>query len=232
MAIGTLSQTKQTALARHMSQVFNYMMGGVALSGLVAFLATINPAVMNFAIKGQLIFALVWFASGFFIQKVIFSLQPAAALGVFAAFSTLTGLFLAPFVYSYTGASVATAFFTAAAMFGGASLYGYTTQKSLSGWGNFLMMGLIGLFAAIVVNILFSVFGHPISALGFVISLVAVPLFAGLTAYDTNQIKETFSRFGSDELMRSRLAILSATSLYLNFINMFIHLLNIMGDRR
>jgi hypothetical protein len=222
----------QTAVARHMSQVFNYMMGGVALSGLVAFLTTSSPALMNIAMKGGFVFMIVWFLSGMFMQKVVFSLQPAAALGVFAAFSALTGFMLSPLVLAYTGASVVTAFLTASVMFGGASLYGYVTQKSLSGWGNFLMMGAWGLVAAIVVNLVFSLFGNPISGLSFVISLVAVPLFAGMTAWETNQIKETFNRYGSDELTRSRLAILSATSLYLNFVTIFVHLLNIMGQRR
>jgi uncharacterized protein len=231
MAVQTLSQTRQSAVARHMSQVFNYMMGGVALSGLVAWLVSTNPALLSVAVQGQLVFMILWIASGFFMSKIVFSLQPAAALGVFAAFSALTGFFLAPLVLAYTGASIVTAFVTAAAMFGGASLFGYTTQKSLSGWGNFLMMGVWGLLAAVLVNLVFSLFGHPISGMSFVISLVAVPLFAGLTAWETNQIKETFNAYAGDDVMRSRLAILSATSLYLNFITMFIHLLNLLGNR-
>lgn len=226
------ANSREAAVSQHLSQVFNYMAGGVGLSGLVAWMVGSNPALMEVAMKGNLIFLLVWLAFGFFMHRIIFSLQPAVALGVFAAFSALTGFSLAPMVWAYTGASVATAFGVAAIMFGGASLYGYVTQKSLSGWGTFLMMGVWGLLGAMLINLGFSLFGSPIAGMQTVISLVAVPLFAGLTAYEVNQIKENFAMYGGNELMRSRLAILNATSLYINFINMFIQLLSLIGARR
>lgn len=221
------------ALAQHMSQVFSYMMGGVGLSGLVAWLTMSSPAMLAVAMKGNWIFALVWMGFGFVMAPLVMRLQPAAALGVFAAFSALTGFALSPLVYMYTGASVVSAFAIAAIMFGGASLFGYVSQKSLSGWGNFLMMGMWGLVGAAVVNLVASLFfSGPIGGLSFVISLIAVPLFAGVTAWETNQIKETFVAYGRDEVLRSRLAILSATSLYMNFVTMFIHLLSLIGERR
>jgi FtsH-binding integral membrane protein len=223
---------QDAALAQHLSQTFNYMVGGVGLSGLVAWLTTTSPALMEVAVRGNLIFLLVWLAFGFFMSRLVFSLQPAAALGVFAAFSALTGFSLAPLVFLYTGASIVTAFAVAAVMFAGASLYGYITKRSLSGWGTFLVMGVWGLFGVMIVNLLLSLFGHGISGLQTVISLIAVPLFAALTAYDVNQIKETFFMYGRDDLMRSRLAILSATQLYINFLNMFIQLLSLIGVRR
>lgn len=229
----TTAGQSNPALARHMSQTFNYMMGGVALSGLVAYLTMSNPALLAIAVKGNLIFSLVWLGFGFFIAPLVMRLQPTVALGVFGAFSALTGFALSPLVFSYTGASVVTAFATASIMFGGAALFGYVTQRSLSGWGNFLMLGMWGLLGAVVVNLVASLFfGGAISGLSFVISLVAVPLFAGVTAWETNQMKETFAAYGSNELLRSRLSILSATSLYMNFITIFIHLLQLLGERR
>lgn len=226
------ANTRETAVARHLSQVFNYMVGGVGISGVVAWLTVSSPALLQVAIKGNLVFMLVWLAFGFFMHRIVFSLQPAVALGVFAAFSALTGFSLAPIALVYTGASIATAFGVAAVMFGGASLYGYITNKSLSGWGTFLMMGVWGLLGAMLINLGFALFGNPLAGLQTVISLIAVPLFAALTAYNVNQIKETFAMYGGNELMRSRLAILSATSLYINFLNMFIQLLSLIGVRR
>ena len=223
----------ESALANHMSQTFNYMIGGVGLSGLVAYLTYNTPALMQIAMQGGLIFMLVWLAFGFFMHKIVFSLSAAGGLAVFAAFAALTGFCLTPLVAQYTGASVASAFAIAAVMFAGASAYGYFTGKSLSGWGNFLMLGAWGLVGAVVVNLVVSlVTGSPIQGLSFVISLIAVPLFAAMTAWETNQIKETFCAYANDQQVRSRLAILSATGLYMNFVTMFIHLLNIIGVLR
>lgn len=228
----TITSTAQTAVAQHLSQVFNYMAAGVGLSGVVAYFTVNSPALLSIALKGNFIFMLVWLAFGFFMHRIVFSLQPAAALGVFAGFSALTGFSLAPLVLMYTGASVATAFAVAALMFAGASAYGYFSKKSLSGWGTFLMLSVWGLLAVAIVNIVLVLFGVIIPGLSFAISLIAVPLFAGLTAWEVNTIKETFFSYGGNELNRSRLAILSACSLYMNFIVMFIHLLSLIGDRR
>ncbi len=228
----TVSSSAQTAVAQHLSQVFNYMAAGVGLSGVVAYLVTSSPALLNIALKGNLIFLLVWLGFGFFMHRIVFSLQPAAALGVFAAFSAITGFSLAPLVMLYTGASVVTAFAVASLMFAGASAYGYFNKQSLSSWGTFLMLGVWGLLAAVIVNLVLVLFGVVVPGLSFAISLIAVPLFAGLTAWEVNTIKETFVAYGGNELNRSRLAILSACSLYMNFVAMFIHLLSLIGDRR
>ena len=182
---------------------------------------------LEMASKAGIIFMVIWLAFGFFMHKILFKLQPAAALGVFIAFSALTGFSLAPMAIIYTGASITTAFFVAAAMFGGASLYGYVSNKSLSGMGNFLMMGAWGLIAAVVINIFLGS-----SGLSFMISLVAVPLFAGITAYETNQMKEQFAQYAGDEVLRSRMSIYGAASLYMNFIVMFMHLLQLLGQQR
>lgn len=228
----TLNTTAQTAVSQHLNQVFNYMAAGVGLSGVVAYLVTSSPALLNIALKGNLIFLAVWLGFGFFMHRIVFSLQPAAALGVFAAFSAITGFSLAPLVMLYTGASVVTAFAVASLMFAGASAYGYFSKQSLSSWGTFLMLGVWGLLAAVVVNLVLMLFGVAVPGLSFAISLIAVPLFAGLTAWEVNTIKDTFLTYGGNELNRSRLAILSACSLYMNFVAMFIHLLSLIGDRR
>jgi FtsH-binding integral membrane protein len=232
MASPILTRTKgaESALSQHMSQVFNYMAGGVGISGVVAYLATTNPALMQLAIKGQIVWFIALFAAAFMLNTIIFRLQPAAGLAVFAGFSALMGLTLAPLALIYTGSSIATAFATATVMFAGTAAYGYFTKRSLSGWGTFLMMGIWGLIGA-VINLVLSLFGINTGPLSFVISLVAVPLFAGLTAYQTNEMRENFAHYGHDNLLRSRLAIIQATSLYINFINMFTSLLHLTGER-
>lgn len=229
----TMAAVRDAGLARHMSQVFNYMTGGVAISGVVAYLTINSPAMLNAALNAGWLFLIVWFGFGIFMHKIIFNMQPTIALGAFAAFSALTGFALAPMALVYTGASIAIAFFTAAAMFAGASAYGYFSKKSLSGWGNFLMMGAWGLIGAIVVNLLVSLFtGSPIGGLSLIISLIAVPLFAGMTAFETNQLKEMYHHMSRDELLRSRTAIYGAASLYMNFVVMFMHLLSLLGVAR
>ena len=224
--------TAETALSKHMSQVFNYMAGGVGISGIVAWLAFNSPALMQIAVKGQIVWLIAILAMAFMLNTIIFRLQPAAGLAVFAGFSALMGLSLAPLALVYTGSSIATAFATASVMFAGTAAYGYFTQKSLSGWGTFLIMGVFGLVGASLINVVLHLFGVNTGPLTMIINYIAVPLFAGLTAYEVNSIRENFAAYGRDDLMRSRLAILQATSLYINFINMFTSLLQIMGNRR
>ena len=163
----------------------------------------------------------------FFLSFRVQKLQPSTALGLFIGYSALSGATLAPLVFAYTQASVVTAFFTAAAMFGAMSVWGYTTKKDLSGFGSFLFMGLIGLIVASVINIFVGS-----NTMSFVISLIAVPLFAGLTAYDMQKIKEIYYHTQGDVAAQSRAAVMGALTLYLDFINLFIHLLQLMGERR
>lgn len=226
---GTVSDS---ALSSHMSQVFNYMAGGVGVSGIVAWFVTTSPAMMQLAMKGQIVWFIALLGMAFMLNSIIFRLQPAAGLAVFAGFSALMGLALAPLAIVYTGSSIATAFGTASVMFAGTAAYGYFTHKSLSSWGTFLIMGVWGLVGASIISLVLSMLGVNMGPMSFVISLIAVPLFAALTAYDVNNIKENFASYSRDEVMRSRLAILQATSLYINFINMFTSLLHLLGDRR
>ena len=154
------------------------------------------------------------------------SLPRGAAQPLFGAFAPVRGLPLSSFFLFYPGASTARLFFTTAATFGAMSLYGYTTKRDLTGMGNFLMMGLIGIIIASIVNIFMAS-----SMLDFIISVVGVLIFTGLTAYDTQKIKEMYY-VGDDGTVAGRKAIMGALTLYLDFINLFLMLLRLFGDRR
>jgi FtsH-binding integral membrane protein len=162
----------------------------------------------------------------FLISWMIDRLQPATALALFMVYAGLLGLMLSSVFLVYTGASITRVFFISAASFGALSLYGYTTQRSLSAMGSFLMMGLIGLIIAMVVNIFLKS-----SGLEFVISAAGVLIFAGLTAWDTQKIKEMYDP-QEDGTIVGRKAVMGALNLYLDFINLFLFLLRFLGDRR
>ena len=141
-------------------------------------------------------------------------------------YAALLGVTLSSMLLVYTGASIARVFFISAATFGALSLWGYTTQRDLSGMGTFLFMGLIGIIIASLVNIFLKS-----SGLDWMISIIGVGVFAGLTAYDTQRIKEMYSG-GDDRETLGRKAVMGALSLYLDFINLFLMLLRLVGDRR
>jgi FtsH-binding integral membrane protein len=228
-------------LRAYMIRVYNYMASGVALTGIVAWL-TYNAAVItgpNGAITGltsfgQAIFsgplAIVLFLGTlgivFFMSFRIDKLQPSTALALFMLYAGLLGLMLSSVFLAYTGASITRTFFISAASFGALSLYGYTTRRDLSPIGSFLIMGLFGLILAMVVNIFLKSTG-----LDFAISAIGVLIFAGLTAWDTQRIKEMYS-VQDDGTVAGRKAVMGALALYLDFINLFLFLLRFMGDRR
>jgi FtsH-binding integral membrane protein len=162
----------------------------------------------------------------FFISFRIQHLQASTALGLFMLYAGLLGVSLASLSLVYTQASIARVFFITAASFGALSLYGYTTKRDLTAMGSFLIMGLFGLIIASIVSLIW-----PSGALQFVISVVGVLIFAGLTAYDTQRIKEMYDVM-DDGTVAGRKAVMGALSLYLDFINMFLMLLRIFGDRR
>lgn len=221
------AQVSDTEMAAHLRQVFNYMTGGVALSGLVAWFTASNPALLQMAANSSILFMIVWIGFAFFMHKIIFKLSPTAALGVFVAFSALTGFCLTPMVLLYTNTSIVTAFFVTAIMFAGASLYGYTNPKSMAGMGRMMTMIGFGLFGALILNMFIGS-----SGLSFWISIAIVPFIAIATAFEINQLKEQFHTFSGDEVMRSKMAVFGATSFYMNFVVMFIHILNILGVMR
>src|SRR5262252_4221506 len=162
----------------------------------------------------------------FFMSFRIQTLQPGTALTLFMVYAGLLGLMLSSIFLAYTGASITRTFFISAASFGALSLYGYTTQRDLSPVGSFLVMGLFGLILAMLVNMFLKS-----SGLDFAISVIGVLIFAGLTAWDTQKIKEMYSA-NDDGTISGRKAVMGALTLYLDFINLFLFMLRFLGDRR
>jgi uncharacterized protein len=226
-------------LRAYMIRVYNYMAMGVALTGVVSWL-TFNAAVTESAGRliltpfGQIIFSgpvvLVLFLGTlglvFLISWRINSLAPSTAFTLFMVYAAVLGLMLSSVFLTYTGTSITRVFFISAASFGALSLYGYTTKRDLSPIGSFLMMGLIGLIIAVLVNMFLKSTG-----LDFVISAAGVLIFAGLTAWDTQRIKQMYDPM-EDGTVVGRKAVMGALSLYLNFINLFLFMLRFLGDRR
>ena len=162
----------------------------------------------------------------FFFAARLHAMSYNTAQIVYWVYAGLMGLSLASVFLVYTGASVARCFFISAGMFGAMSLYGYTTKKDLSGWGSFLFMGLIGLIIAMVVNLFMQS-----SALQFAVSVIGVLVFAGLTAYDTQRLKVVYDQVAADGTAAARASIIGALRLYLDFINLFMFLLQFLGSR-
>jgi len=227
-------------LRAHMIRVYNLMAAAVALTGVVSWLtfsaATTTNAAGQLALTafGQSIYSgpatIVLFLATlglvFAIGWMIDRLSAGTALLMFMLYAGLLGLMLSSIFLVYTGTSITRVFFISAASFGALSLYGYTTQRDLSAMGSFLTMGLIGLIIASLVNMFFQN-----GMMAFVISCVGVLIFAGLTAWDTQKIKEMYSPM-DDGTIAGRKAVMGALSLYLDFINIFMFLLRLMGDRR
>lgn len=216
-------------LRQYMLKVYNLMASALALTGVVAFLVASLPqetlAIMfNTPLKWVIMLAPV--ALVFFFSFKIESMKASTAQGIFWFYAALMGASLATVLLVFTGASVARTFFITAAAFGGLSLYGYTTKRDLSAFGTFLVMGLIGLIIASVVNIFLAS-----SMLQFVISAAGVLIFAGLTAWDTQKIKEMYWDADGSEVAAKK-AIMGALTLYLDFINLFMFMLQFLGVRR
>jgi FtsH-binding integral membrane protein len=224
-------------LRAHMLRVYNYMMLGLGLTGAVAFMVANVPAIRDIFFTYQpgvgygmsilgwvALFAPLGFV--FFLSMRIHKMSFAAAQGTFWAYAALNGIALTPILLLYTGMSIAQVFFITAAAFGSMSLFGYLTKKDISGWGSFLFIGLVGIILAMVVNIFI---GSP--ALHFAISVIGVLIFAGLTAWDTQQIKSMYMESDSREIAGKK-AVMGALRLYLDFINMFIMLMHLLGARQ
>lgn len=233
-------------LRSYMLSVYNYMALGLAITGLFAigvFMAAVTSDPSGAAVQvrdgvyltsfGYALFAspLKWvimlapLGLVFFLSARISSMSVSAAQMTFWAFAALMGMSLSSIFLVYTGASIGRVFFITAASFGALSLYGYTTKRDLSGFGSFLIMGLFGIIIASVVNLFLGS-----TMLQFVVSVAGVLIFAGLTAYDTQRIKEMYF-VGDDAVAAGRKAVMGALSLYLNFINMFTMLLSLFGNR-
>lgn len=222
-------------LRAHMLKVYNYMASGLALSGIFAALVA-NTSLINVFFSQApggywhlnmvgWIMAIGTLGLVFFMSARINALRFATAQILFWTYASLMGITLSNVLLNYTGASVTRVFFITAGTFAAMSLYGYTTKRDLTGWGNFLMMGLIGIIIAVVVNVFLQ---SP--ALYFAISVIGVLVFVGLTAYDTQSIKNQYSEFHDDETS-GKLALMGALRLYLDFINLFLMLLHLFGNR-
>jgi len=228
-------------LRSYMLTVYNYMASALILTGLAAYVTANVPAVLELLysfVQGPdggiyltgmkplgWVIAFSPLAMVFLISARVHKMQSSTAQILFWVFAGLMGMSLASILFTYTATSIAKTFFITAAAFGSLSLFGYTTKKNLSGMGSFLFMGLIGLIIAMIVN-----FFLQSSMMEFVISVVGVLIFAGLTAYDTQRIKLMYMAEDGSE-MASKKAIMGALSLYLNFINMFLFLLQFFGNR-
>jgi uncharacterized protein len=212
-----------------MTQVYAWMTAGLLVTGAIAMFVASVPALVGAIFGSPFIFfgliiaqlAMVWFLSA----KVM-SLSPAAATGLFLGYAALNGLVLSMIFLAYTTASIASTFFVTAGTFGAMSAYGYLTKRDLSGMGGFLFMALIGIILASVVNLFWAN-----STLYWIITYAGVLIFVLLTAYDTQKIKRMTEQV-RDEQGERRVAIYGALTLYLDFINLFLFLLRILGNRR
>lgn len=221
------SSVVDQGLRVHMQRVFNYMGGGLALTGLLAFLmanTTVGLALLASPLRWLAILAP--FAFIFYLNFKMQSISAARAQTIFWLFCAAMGVSMGGIFLVFTQASVARAFFITGATFGAMSLWGYTTKKDLSNFGAFLMMGVLGLFIAMLVNLFMGS-----SMLQWIVSVAGVAIFTGLTAYDVQNIKYAYSESWGRET-NNKLAVMGALQLYLNFINAFQFLLSLVGDRR
>lgn len=227
MPAGARAAEIDVGLRAYMQKVFGLMAGGTAVTGLVAYFGAVSGIYLQIAqtpLIWVVVFAPLVFA--FIFGMKINSMRASTAQMLFWAFSALMGLSLSYVFLAYTGTSIARTFFIAAATFAGMALYGYTTKRDLSAFGSFLIMGVFGLLIAMLVNLFLQS-----SALHWAISVIGVLVFTGLTAYDAQRIKEMYYA-GDGAEVATKKAVMGALQLYLDFINLFIFLLQFLGDRR
>ncbi len=227
IAVGVPRAARDAGLRSYMLSVYNYMASGVLLTGIVAMLfanSGLAAQVMATPLRWLIILAPLAFVMvmSFGINR----LSTGTLQLLFWAFATVMGLSMSTVFLVYTGTSIAQTFFAVSAAFMGLSLYGYTTKKDLSGFGTFLIMGVVGLLVAMLINLFLQ---SPIMQLA--ISAIGVLIFAGLTAYDTQKIKSMYAYVAGTDMM-GKTVIMGALNLYLDFINMFMFMLSFMGDRR
>jgi FtsH-binding integral membrane protein len=225
--VGVPRAARDVGLRSYMLSVYNYMASGVLLTGIVAMLF-FNSGYAEQVMATPLRWLIVLAPLGF-VMAMSFGLNrmSTATLQVlFWAFSVAMGLSMSTIFLVYTEVSIAQTFFAVAAGFMGLSLWGYTTKKDLTGWGTFLILGVVGLIVAMVINMFLQS-----TAMHLMISAIGVLIFAGLTAYDTQKIKSLYAHVAGTDMM-GKVVIMGALNLYLDFINMFMFLLSFMGDRR
>jgi FtsH-binding integral membrane protein len=221
--------TYDAALREYMVKVYNFMAIALGISGAVAFLVASSPALMQAIFGTPLAFVVMLAPLGFviFLGAKLNSISAQKAKTYLWIYAGLMGVSLATIFIAYTSTSIARVFFISASVFGAMSLYGYSTKKDLTGFGSFLIMGLIALIIASIVNIFLKS-----SALEFATSIIGVFIFIGLTAYDTQRIKQSFYMFAGNSEMTAKAAVMGALNLYMDFINLFLMLLRFFGDRK
>lgn len=226
----TLTRARQDASTIFLAKVFNWMAIGLGLTGVVAYLTAASGLAMQIVASPLLlILVLVELGMVFYLSARVDKLQAATATGLFVGYAVLNGVTLSTIFLAYTSASIAGTFFITAGMFGAMAIYGLVTRRDLSGLGSFLFMGLIGIIIASLVNLFFQS-----SAVSWMISMVGVLVFTGLTAYDVQRIKnigEQGIMTQGEEMIRKG-SIMGALALYLDFINLFLMMLRLFGGSR
>ena len=228
VSVGVPRAARDAGLRSYMLSVYNYMASGVLLTGIVALGLAMTGVAQSLWYGGGILRWVVIFAPLIMVMIMGFRAQrmsTGAMQAFFWAFAAVMGVSMSVIPLVYDGTSIATTFFATAAAFVSLSLYGYTTKRDLSGFGTFLIMGVVGLFVVMLANLFIRS-----DALSMMISVVGVFLFAGLTAYDTQKIKSTYAYVAGTDMM-GKTAILGALTLYLDFINMFQFLLSLLGNR-
>ncbi len=224
----SLSITRENALVR---SVYNWMMIGLGVSGLTAYFTSNSPALLQLIYGNSLVLILLIVAELGMVYAIsggVKSLSASTASTLFLLFSFINGLTLSSIFLIYTSESIATTFLITGVTFGATSLYGYVTKKDLTSWGGFLFMGLIGIIIASIVNIFLNS-----SMLGWAITYLGIFIFVGLTAYDTQKIRQLGQTISpADGERYGRLSLIGALMLYLDFVNLFLLLLRIFGGRR
>lgn len=216
-------------LRAYMLKIYNYMTLGLGITGVIAYFVARDESLVMAIMGNPILFwglIIAQFGAVIFLSARVTKMSTRAAQLTFFAYAALTGLTLSGLFAAYTFESLARVFFITAGTFGAMSLYGYTTKRDLTGLGSFMFMGLIGVVIASVVNLFVQS-----SALMFMISVVGVLVFVGLTAYDTQKLKLMYKHVGQSELAENY-AVIGALTLYLDFLNLFIFLLRFLGDRR
>ncbi len=207
--------------------VYAWMTGGLLATTLAAWMTLSIPVIFELSIQLRWVLAIAMIGLVIYLSARIERMEPRTAKLLFLLYSVLTGKTLAVLFYAYTTESLATVFLITGGTFGATAFYGYTTKRDLSSVGSFMFMGLIGLILASVVNIFLQS-----SALAFAASVVGVIVFVGLTAYDMQRIKELYATAAANEERATNYAIIAALALYLDFVNLFLNLLRLLGRRR
>ena len=229
-AAGAGAAVYDQGLRSYMSGIYNYMMLGLGVSALVAYSISMmgrETAMMLYGTPLKWVIILAPLAFILFMSFRMERMSPQALFGTFIAFAATMGLSLGSIFFVFKMGSIVNAFLATTVAFGAMSLYGYTTKRSLSGMGTFLMMGVIGLIVVGLLNMIFI----KSTGLSLAMNALAVLIFAGLTAWDTQRLKEEYEYIYGDSVLMAKSSIMGALSLYLNFINMFQSLLSLFGER-